>query len=207
MNSGQDTRQRILDSACSLIYARSYAEVGVAAICEKAGVKKGSFYHFFPSKRDLTLAVIDELLLEFKRRIYAGAFDPFLSPMSRFRKLGELVYRFQKEIADTTGQILGCPFGNIALEMSSQDEVLRCKIEAIFSQMEGLFRKTLSAAVVQGEIGEIDIDATASAMIAYIEGVMLMAKTRNDPEVIKTLMPAVLDIRIAPQEMAESLDS
>jgi TetR/AcrR family transcriptional repressor of nem operon len=44
-------------------------------------------------------------------------------------------------------------------------------------------------------------------MIAYIEGVMLMAKTRNDPEVIKTLMPAVLEIRIAPQEMAESLDS
>lgn len=196
MNPGQDTRQRILESARDLIYARSYAEVGVAAICEAAGVKKGSFYHFFPSKRELTLTVIDEFLIDFKQRIYAEAFDPFLAPMSRFRKLTELVYRFQKEIATTTGHTLGCPFGNIALEMSSQDEVLRRKIEGIFSQLEGLFRKTLSAAVVQGVIDEIDVDATARAMIAYLEGVMLMAKTRNDPEVIRTLMPAMLDIRI-----------
>ena len=207
MNLEVDTRTRILSSARELFHSRSYTDVGIKEICDSAQVQKGSFYHFFPSKRELTLAVIDELLVEFKQRIYAEAFDPFLAPMSRFRKLAELVYRFQKETADSTGHILGCPFGNIALEMSTQDEVLRRKVEAIFSQMEGLFRKTLSAAVVQGEIGDIDIDATASAMIAYIEGVMLMAKTRNDPEVIRTLMPAVSEIRICQAETAESLSS
>ncbi len=198
MNPGNDTRQRILESARDLIYARSYAEVGVAAICENAGVKKGSFYHFFPSKRELTLAVIDVFLLDFKQRIFAEAFDPALSPMSRFRRLGELSYRLQKEIAQTTGQTLGCPFGNIALEMSSQDEVLRRKVEAVFAQIRTLFRRTLKEAQEQGEIGEVDLDATANAMLAYAEGLMLMAKTHNDPELIRTLMPAMADIRIPP---------
>ncbi len=196
MNPGHDTRQRILESARDLIYASSYAEVGVAAICNSAGVKKGSFYHFFPSKRELTLAVIDEFLVDFKQRIYSKAFDPSLSPMSRFRKLAEVAYRFQKEIAESTGHTLGCPFGNIAVEMSTQDEVLRRKVDTIFDQMEALIRENLSAAVEQGEIGAIDIDATASAMIAYLEGIMMMAKTRNDPELIRTLMPAMADIRI-----------
>ncbi|UCD12029.1 MAG: helix-turn-helix transcriptional regulator [Nitrospinaceae bacterium] len=43
-----DAKQRILDSARGLIYSRSYAGVGVQEICKHAGVKKGSFYHFFP---------------------------------------------------------------------------------------------------------------------------------------------------------------
>jgi len=196
MSTQPDTRQRILESARDLIYARSYGEVGVAAICTGASVKKGSFYHFFPSKRELTLAVIDEFMLEFKARILAEAFAESLPPMQRFQRMAELSYRFQKEIAEETGHTLGCPFGNIAIEMSTQDEVLRQKIEAILTQMEGLFRMTLMEAVAQGEVSEINIEATASAMVAYAEGVMLMAKTRNDPEVIRVLMPAIAAIRV-----------
>ncbi len=191
-----DTRQRILESARDLIYARSYSDVGVAAICDSAGVKKGSFYHFFPSKRELTLAVIDEFFVEFKEQIFAEAFAPALSPLSRLKKLAELVYRFQRNIADETGHTLGCPFGNIAAEMSTQDEHLRHRVEHVFSQMEGHFRHTLEDALACGEVDAIDIPATATAMLAYAEGIMLLAKTRNDPEVVRDLMPAMADIRI-----------
>ena len=196
MNATVSTRQRILESARDLIYARSYSDVGVAAICESAGVKKGSFYHFFPSKKELTLAVIDEFFIEIKQQIFAEAFSTSLSPLNQIRQLADLVYRFQKEIADEIGHTLGCPFGNIAAEMSTQDEHLRHKVETVFSQMEGHFRDSLDAAVACGEVEEINVPATAKAMLAYAEGTMLMAKTRNDPEVVRELMPAMADIRI-----------
>ena len=41
------------------MHERGYTAVGVSEVCSQAGVKKGSFYHFFPSKLKLALAVID----------------------------------------------------------------------------------------------------------------------------------------------------
>jgi TetR/AcrR family transcriptional repressor of nem operon len=171
--------------------------VGVAAICDSAGVKKGSFYHFFPSKKELMLAVIDEFLVELKEQIFARAFAPDLPPLDRVRRLVELAYHFQKEIAGTLGHTLGCPFGNLAAEMSTQDESIRQKVEGVFAQLESRFAATLDEAARRGDLdADVDIESTAKAMFAYIEGIMLMAKTRNDPEVIRQLGPAMADIRI-----------
>jgi TetR/AcrR family transcriptional repressor of nem operon len=196
MNADRDTRQRILDSARELIYARSYADVGVASICEHAGVKKGSFYHFFPSKQELTLEVIDELFVAFKERIYHDPSASEVSPLERLRRFVDRAYRGQREIADLTGQTLGCPFGNLAAELSTQDGAIRQKVALMFQRMERHFVATLEEAAEVGEVGEIDIPATAQAMVAYAEGIMLMAKTRNDPEIIRQLGPAMVHIRI-----------
>jgi len=196
--AGQDTRQRLIDSARQLIYSRSYADVGVQAICEHAEVKKGSFYHFFPSKIDLTLAVLDHIYIEFKSDLVGRAFASDIPPMQRLSRMAEMIYQFQKEIAESTGQILGCPFGNLSTEMSTQDEEIRLKINEIFDSFQDITKQTLIEAVELGDIGDIDVDATAEAMYAYLEGVMLMAKTRNNAELIKTLAPAVADIRIPP---------
>jgi TetR/AcrR family transcriptional repressor of nem operon len=55
---------------------------------------------------------------------------------------------------------------------------------------------TLDEAQERGDIKNVDTKTTASAMFAYMEGIMLMAKTQNDPEVIKNLGPAVANIRL-----------
>ncbi len=191
-----DTRQRILKSARDLFYAHSYFDVGVAAICEAAGVKKGSFYHFFPSKLDLTLAVIDEYLAEFRQQIFEKAFAREIPPLQRLSRMIELAYGFQKGVCDETGHTLGCPFGNLASELSTKEEVIRKKVVRVFANMEQTLRDTLQEAAQQGELPGVDLEATAKAMTAYVEGVMLMAKTQNDPEVIRNLGPAVVDLRI-----------
>ena len=53
MGRTSDARERLIATAIELIRARSYESVGVDALCNHAQVKKGSFYHFFPSKQDL----------------------------------------------------------------------------------------------------------------------------------------------------------
>jgi len=196
MERSKDTRQRILQSAQDLIYSRSYADVGVAAICEHAQVKKGSFYHFFPSKRDLTLAVLDEFLVDIKERMLAQAFQPDVPPMQRISRMVEALYGFQKNIADTTGQVLGCPFGNLSVELSTQDEPIRRKVEDVFNQLEGYLKQTLDEAVRDGELDPLDTEATARAMLAYLEGLIMMAKTRNDAELIRQLGAVMGQIRV-----------
>jgi TetR/AcrR family transcriptional repressor of nem operon len=196
MNTPIDTRQRLLNSARDLLHSRSYGHVGVKEICDMAGVQKGSFYHFFPSKQELTLAVLDEFFLIMKEDVFARAFRPELAPMQRLAVLMENTYALQKTIKEQSGKTLGCPYGNIALELSTQDEPIRQRIASLFQQMEAALQTTLDEAVSKGEIAPCNTAATASAMFSYMEGLMLLAKTRNDPEVIRELGSAMLGIRI-----------
>jgi TetR/AcrR family transcriptional repressor of nem operon len=187
MDTGTNTRQRIIDSARDLIHARSYSEVGVQEICDQAGVRKGSFYHFFPSKRDLMLAVIDEFHTFFREDILAKAFDKDIPPLQRIDRFFEFAYAFHSQMKETTGHMLGCPFGNIASEMSTQDDVIRTKVDTIFVDAELPFKEILMEAMARGDLPPTDPDAAARAMFAYTEGIMLYAKTRNDPELIRDL--------------------
>lgn len=199
MHPTVDTQQRILDSARELIYSRSYADVGVAAICEHAGVKKGSFYHFYPSKRDLTLAVLDAHYPEIKDHLVKKAFANDVPPLTRIERLGQLAYEFQRQLAIDTGQVRGCLFGNLSTEMATQDESIRARIEQIFSSMQQGIRAVLSEAEAVGDVRDIDVDATAQAMLAYFEGVMLLAKNQNNAEILRQLLPAMAQIRIKPR--------
>src|ERR1700712_5792162 len=54
------TKQKLIDAAHRLIWANSYAHVSVEDICRAAGVQKGSFYHFFPTKIDLAAAALED---------------------------------------------------------------------------------------------------------------------------------------------------
>ena len=90
----------------------------------------------------------------------------------------------------------GCLFGNLALEVSTRDEVLRARLNAVFDKASSRFNEALEEAIEIGDILPLDTKATATAMLAYLEGVILLAKTRNDPEVVRSLGPAIKSIRI-----------
>ncbi len=196
MESLKDTRQRLLDTARELFYQRSYADVGVQEICQTAGVKKGSFYHYFPSKRDLTLAVLDESWGEFRESLLGNVFQPDVPPLQRLRRLLDMAYQHHKAMKEQCGRVLGCPYGNLAGEMSTQDEPIRVRVNRIFRELEAPVAAALDEAVAAGDVQALDTTATAAAMVAYLEGLSLMAKTRNDPEVITKLGPAMLDLAV-----------
>lgn len=198
MDTVTDTRQRIIDAAHELIYARSYSDVGVQQICDNAGVKKGSFYHFFPSKRDLTLAVLEQLQAYFRDTILNRSFAADIPPLQRIERFFSHIYEFQKQTKAATGHILGCPFGNLGCEMSTQDEVLRTKVETIFRASEQPFEQALQEAVARGDLPAIDTGVTAQAIFAYVEGILMVAKTRNDPEVIRDLGQRALQLATPP---------
>ena len=196
MSAVKDTRERIIEVAKSRFHNRSYADVGIKEICDMAAIQKGSFYHFFPSKRDLVLAVIDEFAIDWANGFVAEAFDPSLPPMERIDYVIDAAYFWQKSNKDLNGHIPGCLFGNLALEISTQDDVLRAKLNAVFTTAKDRFKDTLDEAAEQGIIPPLNSDVTAEAMLAYLEGMILLAKAENDPEVIFRLGPALKTIRI-----------
>lgn len=192
MPNSVDTKERILSSALDLIYARSYASVGVQEICKHAGVKKGSFYHFFPSKQALTVAVLERQWDSAKRQIWEVSLTgrrPFHQKLDR---CFGLFYDYQCGAKAKTGQVPGCPFGNLALELGTQDEAIRRKVDDIFRECTKYVKRALRDAITARELPEQDTEAAAETIVAFMEGAILMAKTRNDPKLIKDLWQGLL---------------
>lgn len=196
MTQVHDTKQRLLETAQKLFYARSYEDVGVQEICQEAGVKKGSFYHFFPSKRDLTLAILDESWKQYRETMLAQVFARDIPPLQRIERLLDSQYHHHTAVKKETGQVLGCPYGNLAGEMSSQDEAIRERLKGIFRDLEAPIEEVLEEAMAAGDLPELDSRTTAAAMVAYLEGLTLIAKTWNDPEVVRKLGPAMLKLAV-----------
>ena len=192
MGRSSDARERLIDAAGELWHTRSYADVGVSEICDHAGVQKGSFYHFFPSKRDLALAVIDE-----RWRLHGiGEMAPILTgplpPLERLALFMERGLEEQLALKASTGATVGCSFGNLVVELATVDEVLRDRLALLFDDWAALIQAALDDAVAAGDLPEIDTDQAARAFLAFIEGLGVLIKAKDDPLAAADLLPLAL---------------
>lgn len=188
MARASDARVRLLGSIAGLVHARGYAAVGVDEICRRAGVKKGSFYYFFRSKQDLMLAALEHRWHEVEAKLIAAAFAKDVAPAQRIGRLFDLAAAAEVDAKRRGGHVLGCPFGNVSAEMSGGDERVRRKVDQVFRRLTHALELTLRDAMAAGELPpDTAPAATAQALVAYFEGVRLLARTRNNPAVIKTL--------------------
>jgi len=175
-------RARLIESAGRLIHTSSYSAVSVDDVCAAADVRKGSFYYFFPSKRDLALAAVDERWARARANILEPAFAPDVPPLERIARF------FHRAADNQSGSVVhGCPFGNLALEVSTQDDAIRERVGGVFHGYRAYFEAALREAAASGSIPDQDIRATAEAILACFQGAMLLAKTHNDPSIIDKL--------------------
>ncbi len=66
-------RERILDTAFRLFYARGIRAVGVDLIIAESGVAKATLYKHFPAKDDLVLAYLDKVDDTWTSQLHAAA--------------------------------------------------------------------------------------------------------------------------------------
>jgi TetR/AcrR family transcriptional repressor of nem operon len=187
-----DARERLVEAAGELWHSRSYADVGVSEICDHAGVQKGSFYHFFSSKRDLALAVIDDRWQADGVGEMAPVLTGPLPPLRRLELFLERGLAEQRELKESTGATVGCSFGNMVVELATVDEVLRERLSRLFDDWAGLLQVALDDAVAAGDLPEIDTWQAARGLLAFIEGLGVLIKAKDDPQAAADLLPLAL---------------
>jgi TetR/AcrR family transcriptional regulator, transcriptional repressor for nem operon len=195
MGRPSDARIRLVEAARNVIFARSYEGVSVDELCTAAGVTKSSFYHFFSSKQDLVLAAIESQWQWFEQAVLAPTFSRYIPPQERILLFFDLSLEKQQGQKQASGHMRGCPAGNLTLEMSTQDELIRVRVEQFFQAWLRYFEQMLVEAKEQDIVpATLDVTATAQALLAYFEGVMLLAKSRNDPSLLHTLRMGALSL-------------
>jgi TetR/AcrR family transcriptional regulator, transcriptional repressor for nem operon len=186
MGRTSDAKERLIRSGRQLMHERGYTAVGVAELCDKAGVNKGSFYHAFPSKQELALAVIDSFWAD-----SATLLDEMVAgdgpPLERLRGFFEATHAQHRKIRRECGHVAGCALGSLAQEMSSQDPVLRKKLGEVFERHVGKFERVIAEAVGRGDLPRLDARRAARSLTALLQGAVLLAKTWDDPELLAGL--------------------
>lgn len=89
---------------------------------------------------------------------------------------------------DNTGHVVGCRFGNIAVELATRDNVVRERVANTLSLIASMFETVISRAMNRGELPDI-LAATdiACAIHAQMEGLMVIAKANDDPDMLRRL--------------------
>jgi TetR/AcrR family transcriptional repressor of nem operon len=162
----------------------------VDQICDRAGVNKGSFYHFFRSKTDLTVAAYEEHWLELRPAL-DRIFSSQTPPLDRIEQYCRGVYELQKAKFKKCGRVLGCPFAAVGCELSTQEEKIRLKAQEMFERSCKYLETALADAKREGLVEIDDPRTEGQAVVSYVLGMLLQARIRNDPEVLAALWPVV----------------
>lgn len=194
MGRTSDAKERLLEAALDLIWERSYGMVTIDAICEKAGVKKGSFYYFFESKAELAVASLEENWTNNMRQKWDTAFSASTPPLDRIRNFFQGAYERQMLIQKEYGCVLGCPCFSLGSEIGTQDETIRTKVQEILQRQIRYFESAIRDAQADGTIPSGDATAKAKCMFALFEGSLAQARIQNDVEYLRVLPETALGI-------------
>lgn len=193
MGRVSDAKERLIEAIRELIWIGSYGSTTIDHICEKAGVKKGSFYYFFDSKADLAAASLD-LEVQEERPRWDSMFSASVPPLERLERMCNHILEEQIEEKAKFGKVLGCPLFALGAEICTQETRLGEKIQEIFALWRLYLETAVRDAHAAGLIQASDAKASAQVLFAYTEGIMTQARIQNDLEVVRTLYPGCLQI-------------
>jgi TetR/AcrR family transcriptional regulator, transcriptional repressor for nem operon len=194
MGRTSNAKEQLLEAALDLIWERSYGVVTIDAICEKAGVKKGSFYYFFESKSALAVEALETDWAQNGKQKWDGWFSASVPPLDRIRSFFQNVYERQCAIKKEHGQVLGCPCFSVGSETSTQDEPIRLKVQEILQRQVRYFESAIRDAQAEGSLLPGDASAKAKCLFALFEGSLGQARIQNDVEFLRSLPETGLDM-------------
>ena len=93
---GIERKQQLVEAAEALFTERGYSATRISDICARAGVAKGLFYWYFPTKESL-FAELVRSMRQSLRRAQAAAMDATADPVTRIRQGSEASVRFMAE--------------------------------------------------------------------------------------------------------------
>ncbi|WP_299181055.1 TetR/AcrR family transcriptional regulator [uncultured Neptuniibacter sp.] len=169
-------RTEVLEKAMNVFWRTGYNATSVTDLVNATKLKPGSLYGAFQSKRGLFLEVIDTYAVRSIDRV-KGAMEDASSPLDAI----ELFFqRFCDELShDSIGQ--GCLMVNTMLELATEDEEVRLKVDDYLNQVESYFYQLITEAQAQGQLDKNkDPDELSTFLMTNIWGLRVLSSKRPD---------------------------
>jgi TetR/AcrR family transcriptional regulator, transcriptional repressor for nem operon len=170
----ETTRERLVFAALRLFHEKGYQATSVAEVLREAGANAGSLYHYFGTKQELLLAVLELYRGGIHPMLLAPAWAGVADPVERiFALLGR--YRGLLEASDCH---YGCPIGSLALELHEPDPPVRALLAANFEGWISAVEGCLTEAGARLP-ANADPRRLATLVLTTMEGGVMLARTER----------------------------
>jgi TetR/AcrR family transcriptional repressor of nem operon len=182
-----NTRTAIIKAASKLMGSAGYNGASLNDILQASGAGKGQFYYYFPSKRQLGLAVVDDCLGFLQENLFNRVMEARADAETRFDNM----LRWTVDFHQTRQAWPGCFFGNLALEMSEHDEELRQKLQMVFALWAEKLRPILREMLPPAAVSDSELERLALSIVAMLEGGILLMKNYHDIDILKDVTACI----------------
>lgn len=170
-----ETRDRIVEAARELFYLNGFNATSMADILKKAGANSGSLYYFFKSKDDLLLAVLGW----YEQMLWSMCMDaPFSQSNDPIERIFFVLDGYRQMLIQSQCTV-GCPIGNLALELPDAKPEIRAKIALNFTNWCKAIQLCLDAARDRLPSG-MDLPRLSRFVLTVMEGGIMQARSHRD---------------------------
>jgi AcrR family transcriptional regulator len=181
---GRATRDRVLETATTLVFEHGVAGTTLDDVRAAANVSKGQLYHYFADKGDLIHAVIDRTIEQVLDA------QPALADLSSWSAIANWLDDLV-ELQVRRKAAGGCPIGSLAGELAETDERARRELAVGYDRWEQPLREGLEKMRGAGKLRRnADPTRLATATLAAIQGGLVLTQTRRDPEQLRIALDA-----------------
>jgi TetR/AcrR family transcriptional repressor of nem operon len=170
-------RDHLIEMGLKHMQKTSYCSTGLNEVLARAGVSKGSFYHYFPSKEEFGSAVLQRYFDSEVARATVRLGESKAAPIKRLRKYFEELISVYGPEGDMNG---GCLLGNLSQEIANHNDLIQQTLQEGFRVWQGKIEVVLQEAVTRGDLPKkAKTSEIASFILNSYEGALLRAKAER----------------------------
>jgi AcrR family transcriptional regulator len=182
---GRATRARIIQAAAELVAERGVAEMSLDEVGARAHASRSQLYHYFEDRDDLIRAVVYATT-----SAVLAAQDGLLDDLDSWAGIDrwfaslETIQRERKARG-------GCPIGSLVGQLAERDQLARAGLAEGFGLWEARLREGLERMRTSGKLAaNTDPSGLATATMALLQGGLLLAQVRRDPDQLTIALDA-----------------
>ena len=163
-NDRENRKNQILNAAFEVFVKKGYAKTTMDDIVASSNLSKGALYHYYKSKKELFLSLIDHW------EIYT--FKDFYDKKSQNKKASDILRFFGENVINTLNEKKHAYIAEIEFRaMSNQDAEIKKRSNVLYGKLLKLFEKVVKKGIKENEFKDLDVRKTSMAFLAIFQSI------------------------------------
>ena len=189
------TRERLLAAGAELFGKKGFNGCGLTEVLQYANVPKGSFYHWFSSKEQFGVEVIERARDEHLAEVRPLLSDRRSTPLQRLRAM----FTKAREECHANGPTVECLIPKLALETANLSEPVHAAVKCAYQQWSALLAQVIREGQTAGEIDrKHDADRLANVLVMLWEGAAIRMQIDRNIAPLDDFQAFVFDTLLGP---------